>query len=51
MTTTKVERQTGEQKTARNPVKIIRITPLKKPAAKLLLDGARGFEDFPQHPR
>ncbi len=31
MTTTKVERQTGEQKTARNPVKIIPIAPLKKP--------------------
>ncbi len=31
MTTTKVERQTGEQKTARNPVKIIPIVPLKKP--------------------
>ncbi|HVY06708.1 MAG TPA: lipoyl synthase [Burkholderiales bacterium] len=29
--TTKLERQTGEQKTARNPVKIIPITPLKKP--------------------
>ncbi len=31
MTTPKVERQTGEQKTARNPVKIIPIVPLKKP--------------------
>jgi lipoic acid synthetase len=31
MTTTKVERQTGEQKTARNPVKIIPIEPLRKP--------------------
>ena len=31
MTTTKVERQTGEQKTARNPVKIIPIVALKKP--------------------
>jgi lipoic acid synthetase len=28
---TTVERQTGEQKTARNPVKIIPIVPLKKP--------------------
>ena len=26
-----VKRQTGEQKTARNPVKIIPIAPLKKP--------------------
>jgi lipoyl synthase len=31
MTMTKVERQTGEQKTAKNPVKIIPIAPLKKP--------------------
>ena len=32
MTATKMERQTGEQKTARNPIKIIPIDPLKKPA-------------------
>jgi lipoic acid synthetase len=31
MSDSKVERQTGEQKTARNPVKIIPIVPLKKP--------------------
>jgi lipoic acid synthetase len=31
MTTQKAERQTGEQKTARNPVRIIPIVPLKKP--------------------
>ena len=31
MSDTKIERQTGEQKTARNPVKIIPIAPLKKP--------------------
>ena len=31
MSDTKVERQTGEQKTSRNPVKIIPIVPLKKP--------------------
>ena len=29
MTTTKIERQTGQEKTARNPVKIIPIVPLK----------------------
>ena len=31
MTTTKIERQTGQEKTARNPVKIIPVVPLKKP--------------------
>ena len=47
--TTKVERQTGEQKTARNPVKIIPITPLKKPDwIRVKAPGGPRFQEIKQ---
>ena len=47
--TTKVERQTGEQKTARNPVKIIPIAPLKKPDwIRVKAPGSPRFQEIKQ---
>ena len=49
MDETKVERQTGEQKTARNPVKIIPIAPLKKPDwIRVKSPGSQNFYEVKQ---
>jgi len=49
MTTTKTDRQTGEQKTARNPVKIIPIAPLKKPNwIRVKAPGSQRFYEIKQ---
>src|SRR6185295_8987141 len=46
---TTVERQTGEQKTARNPVKIIPIVPLKKPDwIRVKAPGSQRFYEIKQ---
>ena len=49
MNTPQPERETGEQKTARNPVKIIPIAPLKKPAwIRVKAPGSERFYEIKQ---
>src|SRR5882672_11825462 len=49
MITTKVERQTGEQKTARNPIKIIPLALLKKPDwIRVKAPGSQRFYEIKQ---